>query len=53
MNDFTIEFQLLAQDLHWNEAVLINEYLEGLSEDVLDEVAQVEHPTTPATLDKL
>lgn len=40
--------QLLAQGLGWNEDALTDQYLEQLSEKVLDEVAQVKHLPTLA-----
>ncbi|KAL8178716.1 UNVERIFIED_CONTAM: hypothetical protein K2H54_055724 [Gekko kuhli] len=36
---YSMEFKLLAQDLTWNEAALMDQYIEGLANDVLDELA--------------
>ncbi|KAL8178701.1 UNVERIFIED_CONTAM: hypothetical protein K2H54_055332 [Gekko kuhli] len=33
------EFQLLAQDLAWNEIALMDQYVEGLTDKILDELA--------------
>ncbi|KAL8211663.1 UNVERIFIED_CONTAM: hypothetical protein K2H54_006281 [Gekko kuhli] len=41
---YTTEFQLLAQDLAWNEAAFIDQYTEGLSDEILDELARSERP---------
>uniref|UniRef100_A0A670KLJ4 Gypsy retrotransposon integrase-like protein 1 n=1 Tax=Podarcis muralis TaxID=64176 RepID=A0A670KLJ4_PODMU len=46
----TTEFRLLAQDLTWNDSALRDQYLEGLSDEVLDQLATMERPTTLDTL---
>ncbi|KAL8213672.1 UNVERIFIED_CONTAM: hypothetical protein K2H54_000964 [Gekko kuhli] len=38
--------QLLAQDLAWNEAALMDQYAEGLADEILDELAWVDRPNT-------
>ena len=43
---YTNRFRLLAQDLAWNEAALMDQFQEGLRDEVLDEVARVERPKT-------
>lgn len=43
---YSTEFQLLAQDLDWNEAALRDQFMEGLSDEVQDELARVECPPT-------
>uniref|UniRef100_A0A670IHI8 Gypsy retrotransposon integrase-like protein 1 n=1 Tax=Podarcis muralis TaxID=64176 RepID=A0A670IHI8_PODMU len=47
---YTTEFRLLAQDLTWNDSALRDQYLEGLSDEVLDQLATMERPTTLDTL---
>lgn len=46
VSQYTTEFQLITQDLAWNEAALIDQYTEGLSDEILDELARSERPTT-------
>lgn len=41
---YASEFQLLAQDLAWNQAALVNQFQEGLSDPILDELAHTECP---------
>uniref|UniRef100_A0A670K9R6 CCHC-type domain-containing protein n=1 Tax=Podarcis muralis TaxID=64176 RepID=A0A670K9R6_PODMU len=47
---YTTEFRLLAQDLTWNDSALRDQYLEGLSDEILDQLATMERPTTLDTL---
>lgn len=39
-------FRLLAQNLDWNEAAQMDQFQEGLADEILDEVARVERPNT-------
>ena len=41
-SQYSTEFRLLAQDLLWNEAALIDQYMEGLADRILDELARVD-----------
>ncbi|KAL8197575.1 UNVERIFIED_CONTAM: hypothetical protein K2H54_033289 [Gekko kuhli] len=41
---YFIEFKLLAQDLACNVAALMDQYMEGLADEVLDELTRVERP---------
>uniref|UniRef100_A0A670J9K2 DUF4939 domain-containing protein n=1 Tax=Podarcis muralis TaxID=64176 RepID=A0A670J9K2_PODMU len=43
---YATEFQLLAQDLSWNDSALRDQYLEGLSDEILDQLAMMDRPTT-------
>lgn len=43
---YSTEFKLLAQDLAWNEAALVDQYMEGLADEVLDEQSRVKQPPT-------
>ncbi|KAJ7320456.1 hypothetical protein JRQ81_019967 [Phrynocephalus forsythii] len=44
--DYNTAFCLIAQDLNWNEPALISQYMEGLADEVLDELSRVEQPNT-------
>uniref|UniRef100_A0A8D2L736 CCHC-type domain-containing protein n=1 Tax=Varanus komodoensis TaxID=61221 RepID=A0A8D2L736_VARKO len=44
--DYTTKFQLLTNDLGWNEEALMVQYREGLREEVLDDLACTSMPTT-------
>uniref|UniRef100_A0A670IYC7 Retrotransposon gag domain-containing protein n=1 Tax=Podarcis muralis TaxID=64176 RepID=A0A670IYC7_PODMU len=43
---YATEFRLLAQDLSWNDSALRDQYLEGLSDEILDQLAMMDRPTT-------
>ena len=45
---FITEFQLLSQDLRWNDAAYIAQFMEGLNADILDELARAPLPGTLA-----
>ncbi|KAL8221253.1 UNVERIFIED_CONTAM: hypothetical protein K2H54_062193 [Gekko kuhli] len=47
---YAAEFQLLAQDLAWNELALIDQFMEGLTDEVLDELAFTECLATLRTV---
>lgn len=38
MTEYVRAFQLISQDLAWNEAVVINRFQEGLADEFLDEL---------------
>ena len=44
VSQYSIEFRLLAQDLLWNEAALMDQYMEGLADGILDELEHVDRP---------
>lgn len=46
MAKYSTEFQQLPQDFRWNKATLKDQFVEGLSDNVQTELAQVECPTT-------
>uniref|UniRef100_A0A8D2IY41 CCHC-type domain-containing protein n=1 Tax=Varanus komodoensis TaxID=61221 RepID=A0A8D2IY41_VARKO len=48
--DYTTKFQLLMNDLGWNEEALMVQYQEGLREEILDDLA---HALMPETLQPL
>uniref|UniRef100_A0A670I8C3 DUF4939 domain-containing protein n=1 Tax=Podarcis muralis TaxID=64176 RepID=A0A670I8C3_PODMU len=47
---YATECRLLAQDLSWNDSTIQDQYLEGLSDEILDQLAMMDHPTTLDTL---
>ena len=47
---YITEFQLLSQDLQWNDAAYIAQFMEGLNADILDELARAPLPGTLADL---
>ena len=46
VSQYSTEFRLLVQDLLWNEAALMDQYMEGLADDILDELSRVDRPNT-------
>lgn len=41
VEDYTVKFRKCLADIGWNEAALKYQYLQGLSETLKDELAQV------------
>lgn len=44
LQGYISEFRLLSQDSAWNEAALVDAFQDGLSEEMLDELARVDIP---------
>ena len=44
VRDYTTDFQILAQDLDWNEPALVDQYVTGLADEVLDELTHTDRP---------
>ncbi|KAG8147219.1 putative Leukocyte receptor cluster member 8-like protein [Naja naja] len=44
--DYIASFQVVAQDVQWNEAALLDQFQEGLSSELLDQLARTECPRT-------
>lgn len=48
--DYSNAFQMIAQDLDWNEPALIDQYLEGLSDQIQEELSRHEVPKSLGSL---
>uniref|UniRef100_A0A8C6W2X9 Paternally expressed 10 n=1 Tax=Nannospalax galili TaxID=1026970 RepID=A0A8C6W2X9_NANGA len=48
--DYSNAFQMIAQDLDWNEPALIDQYHEGLSDQIQEELSRHEAPKTLSAL---
>lgn len=48
--DYSNAFQMIAQDLDWNEPALIDQYYEGLSDHIQAELSRVEAPKSLSAL---
>uniref|UniRef100_A0ACB8ED57 Uncharacterized protein n=1 Tax=Sphaerodactylus townsendi TaxID=933632 RepID=A0ACB8ED57_9SAUR len=51
--EHTAEFQSSGQDLEWNYVAILDQYLEGLNENILDAVARVDPAMNLASLTHL
>lgn len=48
--EYANSFQMIAHDLDWNEHALIDQFLEGLSDEIREEVSRHELPNTLSAL---
>ncbi|KAM6202309.1 retrotransposon-derived protein PEG10 [Rhynchocyon petersi] len=48
--DYSNAFQMIAQDLDWNEPALIDQYHEGLSDHIQEELSHMEAPKSLSAL---